>query len=92
MRRQKIPLPGRDQDTGPYYKLTDLNVGQAVIFYGKKLIITGVNSYTRDFLHKMGVQVLDNEPVPDDPYYVYRKEVREVLLYFLFDERIAECV
>lgn len=46
-----------------------------MVFYEKELIITGVNSYTRDFLNKMGINVPENELIPDDPYLTYRKEV-----------------
>ncbi|CAI6358946.1 unnamed protein product [Macrosiphum euphorbiae] len=74
IKKQKIPLPGCDQETGPYYRLPDLVVGTTVIFYGKELRITGVDAYTRDFLHTMGVPAKDNEPMPEDPYYEYRKK------------------
>lgn len=75
IKRQRIPLPGCDQDTGPYYKITDIVVGDTVTFYGKEMKIIGVDNFTRDFLHKMGIDVADNESVPDDPYFVYRTEV-----------------
>jgi len=78
IKRQRIPLPGCDRDAGPYYKLSDLNVGNAVTFYGKRLIITGVDRYTRDFLDKTGVSVSDDRPIPDDPYYAHGTEVRRV--------------
>ncbi|XP_001949545.2 EF-hand domain-containing family member C2-like [Acyrthosiphon pisum] len=74
IKKQKIPLPGCDQETGPYYRLPDLVVGTTVIFHGKELRITGVDAYTRDFLHTMGVPANDNEPMPEDPYYEYRKK------------------
>lgn len=76
MKRQKMPLPGCDPETGPYYKLTDLTVGEKVIFYGKELMIVGADNYTRDFMNKMGVNLLDNQPVPEDPYYEFRKRVK----------------
>lgn len=75
IKRQRIPLPGCDQDTGPYYKITDIVVGETVTFYGKEMKIIGVDNFTRDFLHRMGMDVPNNESVPDDPYFVYRTEV-----------------
>lgn len=90
IKKQKIPLPGCDQNVGPYYKLIDLVVGGSVTFYGKELKITGVDSYTRDFLTKMGVNVLENQPVPDDPYFIHRKKVKSYLL-FLFGCIKSEC-
>ncbi|CAH1732020.1 unnamed protein product [Aphis gossypii] len=74
IKKQKIPLPGCDQETGPYYRLPDLVVGTTVIFYGKELRITGVDAFTRDFLHTMGVPAKDNEQIPEDPYFEYRKK------------------
>lgn len=76
IKKQKIPLPGYDQETGPYYRLPDLVVGTTVIFYGKELRITGVDTFTRDFLHTMGVPAKDNEQIPEDPYFEYRKKVK----------------
>lgn len=84
IKRQKIPLPGCDRNVGPYYKLTDLVVGETVTFYQKELKITGVDDYTRDFLYKMGVSVLENEPIPDDPYSAYRKEVNIQRVLFIY--------
>lgn len=68
---------------GPYYKLSDLVVGKNVFFHGKELKITGVDNYTRDFLNKMGVNVLDNEPIPDDPYFIHRKKVNFIYFSYL---------
>lgn len=76
IKRQKIPLPGGDQDTGPYYKIRDLIIGESVIFYGKKIMITGANEYTRDFLQKMGLVINDNGEIPPNPYFEYRKKVK----------------
>lgn len=80
IKKQKIPLPGCDQETGPYYRLPDLVVGTTVIFYGKELRITGVDAFTRDFLHTMGVPAKDNEQIPEDPYFEYRKKVKYCII------------
>lgn len=80
IKRQKIPLPDGNQDTGPYYKIRDLVIGESVIFFGKKIMITGANEYTRDFLQKMGLVIKDNEEIPPNPYFEYRKKVK----YFFF--------
>lgn len=90
IKKQKIPLPGCGQDMGPYYKLIDLVVGGNVIFYGKELKITGVDNYTRDFLTKMGINVQENEPVPDDPYFIHRKKVKSYL-FFVFGHMKSKC-
>lgn len=82
IKRQRIPLPGCDRNTGPFYRLLDLVVGGSVIFYGKEIRITGVDAFTRDFLVKMGIDVQDNEPIPDDPYFTYRKNVTISLFFF----------
>jgi len=87
IKKQKIPLPGCDQETGPYYKLPDLVVGTTVIFYGKELRITGVDPYTRDFLFTMGVPAKENEPIPEDPYFEYRKKV----MYYIILHAISYC-
>jgi len=80
IKKQKIPLPGCDQETGPYYRLPDLVVGTTVTFYGKELKITGVDAFTRDFLNTMGVPARANEPFPEDPYFEYRKKVKYCII------------
>lgn len=73
-------MPGGNQETGPYYKQLDIVVGKTVNFFGKELKIIGADEFTRDFLQKMGMSVADNEPIPVDPYFTYRKEVKFCLL------------
>jgi len=46
-----------------------------VEFYGKKFKIIGVDSFTRDFLKKAGIDVPENMPMPVDPYFTQREKV-----------------
>jgi len=50
-----------------------------VEFYGKQFKIIGVDSFTRDFLKKTGVDVPENMPMPVDPYFTQREKVILIL-------------
>jgi len=51
-----------------------------VEFYGKQFKIIGVDSFTRDFLKKTGVDVPENMSMPVDPYFTKREKV--ILIFF----------
>lgn len=72
IKRHKIPLPSNNSE---YYQILDLNVGVTVEFYGKQFKIIGVDSFTRDFLKKYGVDVPENLSMPTDPYFLNREKV-----------------
>jgi len=55
-----------------------------VEFYGKKFRIIGVDSFTRDFLKKTGVDVPENMPMPVDPYFTQREKV----ILILFNKQV----
>ncbi|XP_060867851.1 EF-hand domain-containing family member C2-like [Metopolophium dirhodum] len=71
IKRHKIPLSNNNND---YYQLLDFNVGITVEFYGKQFKIIGVDSFTRDFLKKTGVDVPENMAMPVDPYFTGREK------------------
>lgn len=48
-------------------------------FYGKQFKIIGVDSFTRDFLKKTGVDVPENMSMPVDPYFTRREKVILIL-------------
>jgi hypothetical protein len=70
--RHRIPRPKPYDDT--FYTIEDFNVQKEVEFYGKRLKIVDCDSFTRNFLTKLGVRVCDPSRAPDDPY----KNLREI--------------
>jgi len=53
-----------------------------VEFYGKQFKIIGVDSFTRDFLKKTGVDVPENMSMPVDPYFIRREKV--ILIFLVY--------
>lgn len=70
--RHRIPRPKPYDDT--FYSVEDFNVQKEVEFYGKRFKITDCDQFTRNFLTKLGVRVVDPIEPPKDPY----KHLREV--------------
>jgi len=81
IKRHKIPIPNCDKKD--YYQPLDFNVGVTVEFYGKQFKIIGTDNFTRDFLRKAGVDVPENLPMPNDPYFIRGEQV--ILLYTIIE-------
>lgn len=64
--RHRIPRPPPYDDT--FYTIEDFNVQKELTFYGKKFKITNCDSFTVNFLTKIGVRVADPIEAPSDPY------------------------
>ncbi|XP_074247786.1 EF-hand domain-containing family member C2 [Saimiri boliviensis] len=75
IRRHRITLPPPDEDQ--FYTVYHFNVGTEVVFYGRIFKIYDCDTFTRNFLRKLGVKV--NPPVqcPEDPYTKIRREILE---------------
>ncbi|XP_064220635.1 EF-hand domain-containing family member C2 [Aotus nancymaae] len=75
IRRHRITLPPPDEDQ--FYTVYHFNVGTEVVFYGRIFKIYDCDTFTRNFLRKLGVKV--NPPVqrPEDPYIKIRREILE---------------
>ncbi|KAI9223544.1 hypothetical protein BC828DRAFT_403054 [Blastocladiella britannica] len=75
IRRHRVPVAGNDPHHRQYYLFSDLGVGKEVTFYGRTFKLVGCDSFTRDFLEALGVQVDTNTDAPPDPYEVQRREM-----------------
>ncbi|XP_011487801.1 EF-hand domain-containing family member C2 isoform X2 [Oryzias latipes] len=70
--RHRIPLPPPNDDQ--YYKVFHFNINQQVVFYSRTFTLTNCDTFTRNFLTRLGVQLNDPAPVPDDPYSRQRQQ------------------
>ncbi|KAJ2949147.1 hypothetical protein O0L34_g6087 [Tuta absoluta] len=61
--RQRIRLP---HSYDLYYDVLDLNVGYDVTFFGKVFKIVNCDNFTRVFLNRLGINVPDPIPWPDE--------------------------
>lgn len=73
LKRCKVPNPGRLDRT---WHWSELNVGDEPSFHGVVYRLCGCDPSTRRFLSTQGVQVGPDEPVPDDPYTIDRRQKR----------------
>ena len=73
IRRQRIPLPPPDDDQ--FYNIFHFNINQQMVLYSRTFTVTSCDSFTRNFLTKLGVVLNDPATVPDDPYSNLREEV-----------------
>ncbi|XP_061580290.1 EF-hand domain-containing family member C2 [Cololabis saira] len=76
IRRHRVPLPPPKDDQ--FYNVYDFNLNQQMVLYSRTFTLTNCDTFTRNFLTKLGVQL--NEPinVPDDPYSNLRKQWDEM--------------
>ena len=61
-----------------FVTMWDLNVGQDLAVYGKRLRLTNCDKFTRDFLESHGVTVSKEEPLPSDDYDLLRSARQEM--------------
>uniref|UniRef100_A0A7N6AET4 EF-hand domain-containing family member C2 n=1 Tax=Anabas testudineus TaxID=64144 RepID=A0A7N6AET4_ANATE len=73
--RHRIPLPPPNDDR--FYNIFHFNLNQQMVLYSRMFTVTNCDSFTRNFLTKLGVRL--NEPVhiPDDPYSNLREEAEK---------------
>ena len=73
IRRHRVPRPPPyDND---FYTVEDFNVGAQITLYSKTFHITGCDTFTQNFLQKLGVRVNQMVKGPEDPYMSHRKAV-----------------
>ena len=73
IRRHRIPLPPPNDDE--FYNVFHFNINQQMVLYSRIFTVTSCDSFTKNFLTKLGVQLNDPAAVPDDPYSKLRKKV-----------------
>ncbi|KAM6934882.1 EF-hand domain-containing family member C2 [Xenentodon cancila] len=97
IRRHRVPLPPPNDDQ--FYNVYHFNINQQMVLYSRTFTVTNCDSFTRNFLTKLGVQLNEPTNVPDDPYCNLRKqfeksmkplrpyERRDTLMQFLNHDR-----
>ncbi|KAK5889868.1 hypothetical protein CesoFtcFv8_013445 [Champsocephalus esox] len=66
IRRQRVPLPPPDDDQ--FYNIFHLNLNQQMVLYARTFTVANCDSFTRNFLTKLGVILNDPVPAPADPH------------------------
>lgn len=73
IRRQRVPLPAPNDDQ--FYHIYHFNINQQMVLYSRVFTVTNCDSFTQNFLSKLGVRLNNPVGVPDDPYSKHREEV-----------------
>lgn len=71
LKRGHIPNPHRNNRT---WHWSDLNNGVELEFYGIMYRLCNCDHFTKQFLSRQGLSMKPDEPVPDDPYMIARRE------------------
>ncbi|XP_033979572.1 LOW QUALITY PROTEIN: EF-hand domain-containing family member C2 [Trematomus bernacchii] len=66
IRRQRVPLPPPRDDQ--FYNIFHLNLNQQMVLYARTFTVTNCDSFTRNFLTKLGVILNNPATAPDDPH------------------------
>uniref|UniRef100_A0A8D9ELT9 EF-hand domain-containing family member C2 n=6 Tax=Cacopsylla melanoneura TaxID=428564 RepID=A0A8D9ELT9_9HEMI len=72
--RQRIKLP----DSIDFYDVTDFNIGESVVLYGRTFHIVDCDTFTRNFLRRLGIRVAEPLSMPSDPYLEIRNESNKI--------------
>ncbi|XP_067460234.1 EF-hand domain-containing family member C2 [Thunnus thynnus] len=75
IRRQRIPLPPPNDDH--FYSIFHFNINQQMVLYSHTFTLTNCDTFTRNFLTKLGVRINDPTTVPDDPYSNHREQIEK---------------
>nr|XP_020442634.1 EF-hand domain-containing family member C2 [Monopterus albus] len=73
--RHRIPLPPPNNDQ--FYNIFHFNINQQMVLYSRTFTVTNCDTFTRNFLTKLGVLLNDPAAVPDDPYSSLRNQIKK---------------
>lgn len=68
----------REGDSDDYYTVHDLNLGVELPIYGRTFRIVDCDKFTSNFVPKLGIQLNDPEPYPEDSFA--QKQMQSQLL------------
>ncbi|CAF0744089.1 unnamed protein product [Rotaria sp. Silwood1] len=71
LKRHRVPLPAPNDDR--FYTYDQFNVGAEVSLYGRVYKLIDCDSFTRNFLTKLGVRVPPGFSAPEDPFLKHRQ-------------------
>ncbi|KAM6151499.1 EF-hand domain-containing family member C2 [Rhynchocyon petersi] len=77
IQRHRICLPPPDEDK--FYNVYHFNINIDIVFYGQTFKIYDCDTFTKNFLKKIGVKVNPPGKCPEDPYMKARKEMADRL-------------
>ncbi|XP_026947325.1 EF-hand domain-containing family member C2 [Sagmatias obliquidens] len=72
IRRHRISLPPPDEDQ--FYTVHRFNINIDIVFYGRTFKIYDCDTFTKNFLKKIGVKLNPPGQWPEDPYLKTRRE------------------
>uniref|UniRef100_A0A8C9CIZ5 EF-hand domain containing 2 n=1 Tax=Phocoena sinus TaxID=42100 RepID=A0A8C9CIZ5_PHOSS len=72
IRRHRISLPPPDEDQ--FYTVHRFNINIDIVFYGRTFKIYDCDTFTKNFLKKIGVRLNPPGQCPEDPYLKTRRE------------------
>uniref|UniRef100_A0A8C6RAF5 EF-hand domain-containing family member C2 n=1 Tax=Nannospalax galili TaxID=1026970 RepID=A0A8C6RAF5_NANGA len=75
IRRHRISLPPPNDDQ--FYTVSHFNINIDVVFYGRKFRIYDCDTFTKNFLKKIGTKLNPPGQCPVDPYMKMRRETLE---------------
>ncbi|XP_077001183.1 EF-hand domain-containing family member C2 isoform X2 [Tamandua tetradactyla] len=89
IRRHRISLPPPDDDQ--FYTVYHFNINTDIVFYGRTFKIYDCDTFTKNFLKKIGVKLPSPGKCPEDPYLKARRETLDhtepLRPYVSFDTR-----
>ncbi|KAI5935620.1 EF-hand domain-containing family member C2 isoform X1 [Manis javanica] len=77
IRRHRISLPPPDEDQ--FYTVYHFNVNIDIVFYGRTFKIYDCDTFTKNFLKKIGVKLNPPGQCPEDPYMKTRRKMLECM-------------
>ncbi|XP_056610503.1 EF-hand domain-containing family member C2 [Triplophysa dalaica] len=75
IRRHRIPLPPPKDDC--FYNVHHFKINQEIALYSRTFMITDCDSFTHNFLRKIGVRLKPSVSTPADPYTTQRQQMEE---------------
>uniref|UniRef100_A0A673C7B2 EF-hand domain (C-terminal) containing 2 n=1 Tax=Sphaeramia orbicularis TaxID=375764 RepID=A0A673C7B2_9TELE len=73
--RHRVPLPPPNDDQ--FYNIFHFNINQQMVLYSRTFTVTNCDTFTKNFLLKLGVRLNDPCIVPDDPYSSLRVKMEK---------------
>ncbi|KAK5607935.1 EF-hand domain-containing member C2, partial [Crenichthys baileyi] len=73
--RHRIPLPPPNDDQ--FYNVLHFNINQDMVLHSRTFTVTNCDSFTKNFLTKLGVRLNEPAMMPDDPYSKLRQQLEE---------------
>ncbi|XP_008568706.1 PREDICTED: EF-hand domain-containing family member C2 [Galeopterus variegatus] len=77
IRRHRISLPPPDEDQ--FYMVHHFNINIDIVFYGRTFKIYDCDTFTKNFLKKIGVKLNPPRQCPEDPYMKARREALDYM-------------